>query len=368
MTRPRTTRLLGADYLVPTWYPRAALLGLAALDRARRATAAPRAARPRPALETATIAIVKPDHLGDLLQTTPLLRVLRDALPDATLQLVHGRWTRALASWLRTQGYVDALIEYDAAWLHAPGTPWHVRLANERGSRAAAAAALRAAGTDVILDVRCTSPTALPLARAVPDAWRAGFGLRGGAWEYDALIPYDVRAPLPQNWLHVLAVLGLDVPRYAGPVLPTAPPPSTDAPIIVQIGSRTRAKEAPITTWRAILPTLAAVAPVVLVGSADERTRTAPLTALDPSRITDRTGATDLAALLDLVARARAVVGTDSLAATIALGHHRPTVVLVRDGMGSASLPDDVPSLRILRHDAAPDAVLTALQAAGLDA
>jgi heptosyltransferase-2/heptosyltransferase-3 len=368
VTRPRTTRLLGADYLAPTWYPRAALLGLATLDRVRRATGRHRPSRPCPELARASIAIVKPDHLGDLLQATPLLRALRDSLPEARLQLVHGRWTRALAAWLRANGYVDALVEYDAAWLHAPGTPWRVRLANERTSRATAAGALRAAGTDVLLDIRCTSPTALPLARAVPGAWRAGFGLRGGAWEYDALVPYDERVPLPQNWLHVLPVLGLAPRRYRGPVLPPVPPPGPDAPIVVQIGSRTRAKEAPASTWRALLPRLAALAPITLVGSADERARTAPLAALDPARITDRTGTTDVPGLLALVAGARAIVGTDSIAATIALGHARPTAVLVRDGMGSASLPDDAPSLRVLRDDAPPDAVLAALRDAGLGA
>lgn len=364
--RPRVTRLLGADYLLPTWYPRAALVGLAALDRARRTVAAPRPTRPRPALGRATIAIVKPDHLGDLLQATPLLRALRTQLPQARLVLVHGSWTRELAEWLVAHDYAHERVEHDMAWLHPPGTPWATRLAADRATRASAAARLRALGTDVLLDVRCTSPNALPLARLVPDAWRAGFGLRGGAWEYDARIAYDERAALPQSWLHALDVLGLAPVRYEGPVLPTTTAPGVDAPIVVQCGSRTAAKEPPPETWRTLLPTLAALAPVHLVGAAGDRARATFLVALAPGRIVNRCGETTLAELITLVGGARAVVGTDSVAATIGLGHRRPTVVLARDGMGSASVPHDVPSLRIVRDDAPPAAVIAALHDAGL--
>lgn len=367
MSRPRVTRLLGADYLAPTWYPRAALLGLAALDRARRATAPVRAPRARPALERATIAVVKPDHLGDLLQATPLLHALRTQRPDARLVLVHGRWNRTLAQWLRSHDYVHELVEHDMAWLHAPGTPWRERLARDAATRATAAAALRDLGTDVLLDIRCTSPTALPLARAVPGAWRAGFGLRGGAWEYDATIPYDHRVPLPQNWLHVLPVLGLAPVPYDGPVLPPVPARGPDAPIVVQATSRTRGKEPPATTWARLLPVLATLAPVQLVGSTAERARLDALVAHGPAgRIVNRAGETDLPALIALVGGARAVVGTDSVATTIALGHRVPAVVLMRDGMGAASLPDAAPTLRLLRDDASPDAITAALREAGL--
>jgi heptosyltransferase-2/heptosyltransferase-3 len=367
VSRPRITRLLGADYLAPTWYPRAALYGLAALDRARRVTSAPRPPRTCPPLARATIAVVKPDHLGDLLQATPLLRALRTQLPDARLVLVHGRWTRALAQWLVTHDYVHLLVEHDMAWLHAPGTPWRERLAADSATRDRAAAALRAAETDVLLDVRCTSPTALPLARALPRAWRAGFGLRGGAWEYDATIPYDDRVPLPQNWLHALPVLGLAPVTYAGPVLPAPPPRADDAPIVVQATSRTTAKEPPADAWARILPVLAAIAPVQLVGAAGERARLDALVAHGPAgRIVNRAGETDLPALVDLVGGARAVVGTDSVATTLALGHRVPAAVLLRDGMGSASLPDAAPTLRLVRDDAAPEAIVSALRDAGL--
>lgn len=358
--------MLGGDYLAPTWYPRVAVYGLAMLDRMRRAATRVRVARPRPPLDRATIAVVKPDHLGDLLQTTPLLHAVRTQLPDARLLLVHGSWNRGLAQWLVRHEYVHALVEHDMAWLHAPGTPWRDRIDADRTTRERAAAALRDAGTDVLLDIRCTSPTALPLARLVPHAWRAGFGLRGGAWEYDARIPYDHLVSLPQNWLGVLPVLGLAPVTYAGPVLPTVDPPSADAPIVVQLTSRTQAKEPPAATWAALLPALAAIAPVHMVGARSERERIDAWTACAaPGRIVNRAGDTDLPALIALVSGARAVVGTDSVAATIALGARVPAVVLVRDGMGSASLPDAAPTLRVLRDDASVETVLAALGSAG---
>jgi ADP-heptose:LPS heptosyltransferase len=347
MSRPQVVRILGRQYLLPTWYPTPLVTGLALMDQGRRLVSTPPQPRAIPDLTRATIVIAKPDHFGDLIQATALFRALRVQLPQARLVLVHGSWAQELAEWLVAEDYVHELITYDAAWLQPAARSWPQRIRVDHATRASAAAALRAFAPDVYLDVRCTSPSTIDLAIDSRAPVRLGFGLRGRSWEYHALIPYDARASLGQNWLHSLDALGLAPARYRGPVLPAVSTPDGDAPIVVQPGSRSTVKEAPMALWRALLPPLAERAPIVLVGHADDRERFAELPSLLPaSRVQNRMGQTSLAALFALTGRARAVVGVESMVAHIAVGHNRPTVVLNNpNASGIIAFPDGVPSL-----------------------
>jgi heptosyltransferase-2/heptosyltransferase-3 len=65
------------------------LLGLRALGRL--APGPPTGLRPRRLL------LIRPDHLGDLLLTTPAIAALRQSLPEAHLTLLAGPWSEAVA-------------------------------------------------------------------------------------------------------------------------------------------------------------------------------------------------------------------------------------------------------------------------------
>ncbi|MDZ7630071.1 MAG: glycosyltransferase family 9 protein [Gemmatimonadaceae bacterium] len=347
MSRPQVVKILGREYLLPTWYPAPLVTGLALVDQGRRLVS--RAAEPQtlPALESATIVIAKPDHFGDLIQATALFRALRDQLPAARLVLVHGSWAREVGRWLVAHDYVHDLVEYDAAWLQSADASWTTRLRIERDTRAAAATTLRAMRPAVYLDIRCTSPSTINLAVDSGARVRIGFGLRGRSWQYHQLIPYRAEASLGQNWLHALDILGLAPVRYRGPVLPDSAPLAPDAPIIVQPGSRTSAKEAPPALWQALVPGLARRAPLLLVGNASDRERFAALRALVPAdRLIDAMGTTSFAELVALTGRARAAVGVESMVAHLAVGYQRPTVVLNSPkASGIIAFPDGLPSL-----------------------
>lgn len=347
MTRPQLVSILGRQYLLPTWYPAPLVTGLALVDQGRRLVSSPVGRRLIPDLRAATIVIAKPDHFGDLIQATALFSALRDRVPGARLVLVHGSWAREVGEWLIANDYVHDLVTYDAAWLQSADASWPTRFRVEHETRTTAAALLKAMRPDVYLDIRCTSPNTIDLAIASDATVRIGFGLRGRSWEYHGLIPYSADASLGQNWLHALDVLGLPRATYCGPILPQAPPLSADAPIIVQPGSRTAAKEAPLALWAALLPALAERAPIQLVGNARDRARFAPLRQFIPAdRLQDAMGTTSFADLVVMTGRARAAIGVESMVAHLAVGHHRPTVVLNNpDASGIVAFPDGLPSL-----------------------
>ncbi len=361
VSRPQLVEILGRQYLLPTWYPAPLVTGLALVDQGRRLVSSPVRPRTIPDLSSATIVIAKPDHFGDLIQATALFRALRQRLPSARLVLVHGSWAKDVAAWLVAHDYVHDLVTYDAAWLQPSPRAWPQRFRVEHATRASAAAALRAMKPAVYLDVRCTSPNTIDLAIASGATARIGFGLRGRSWQYHGLIPYHPEVSLGQNWLHALDVLQLPPASYHGPVLPTAAPLRPDAPIIVQPGSRSGAKEAPLALWQALLPLLADRAPILLVGNASDRERFASLRALVPApRLRDEMGTTSFSDLVALTGQARAAVGVESMVAHLSLGYSRPTVVLNNPAAsGLVAFPDGVPSLTFVdmtndpRHAAA---------------
>lgn len=357
MSRPRIATIFGREYLLPTWYPPALVTGLAVIDQGRRLLSRDAGPVPLPDLSRATIVIAKPDHLGDLLQATALFRALRTQLPQARLVLVHGSWAHDAAAWLVAHDYVHELVRYDAAWLQGSTMSWPERVRVQRETRHTAAASLRRMHAAVYLDIRCTSPGTLDLAIESEVPVRIGFGLRGRSWMYHHRIAYRPDRSLGQNWMNVLDVLGLRSATYRGPVLPAAAPLSADAPIIVQAGSRTMAKEAPAALWRALLPALAERAPVLLVGNASDRDRFAWMRELvPPARLHDAMGATDFAQLVALSGRARAAVGVESMVAHLAIGHRRPTVVMNNpQASGVVAFPDDLDTLQFVNMSDAPD-------------
>lgn len=60
------------------------------------------------------IAVVKLDHIGDLLLATPVFEALRQHCPQARITAVVGSWSQEV---LRNNPFVDEVITYDAPWL-----------------------------------------------------------------------------------------------------------------------------------------------------------------------------------------------------------------------------------------------------------
>ena len=52
--------------------------------------------RSHPFIRSPSVALIRPDHLGDLLFTTPAIRLLREAFPQARITYLVGPWSRAV--------------------------------------------------------------------------------------------------------------------------------------------------------------------------------------------------------------------------------------------------------------------------------
>ncbi len=122
------------------------------------------------------------DRLGDLLTTLPALKVLRDAAPDAELELVVGSWNEPIA---RRLPFVDTVRLVDTPWAAWGGD---VRFGDARR-------ALAPRPPDLAIDFQGDVRVLLLIALSGAPV-RAGYGDTGGAY----LLSHSARWDEKKSW------------------------------------------------------------------------------------------------------------------------------------------------------------------------
>lgn len=79
--------------------------------------------KPKEASRRQRVLLLRPDHLGDVLFTTPALRLLRQSLPEAHITCMVGPWTEAV---IRHNPNIDEIITcpFPGFTRRSKGTPW----------------------------------------------------------------------------------------------------------------------------------------------------------------------------------------------------------------------------------------------------
>jgi heptosyltransferase-2 len=274
--------------------------------------------------------VVAPNWIGDALLAQPLLERLRRCRPDAHIDVLAPAWTapvfrrmpevrevieapfahgelalgrqRAIARTLRSRGYDEAIVLPNS--LKSALVPWLAGIPKRVGYRGEHRYGLLNA-------MHRLDPARVPLmadryARlADPPGRPIGMPLGAGHLTVDA-----------SNRARVVAALGLDVSRPIVAFCPGA-----------EYGP---AKRWPARHFAALAEMLAREGRAVwLFGSPKDAPVAAEIRALAPDvPIVDLCGRTDLAAAIDLLALAEAVVTNDSGLMHVAAGVARPVVAL----------------------------------------
>ena len=308
--------------------------GLAAFD----AAAGPllrRRARPLDWAAARRVALLRTDHLGDLLLALPALRRLRRALPQAEIHLWVGPWGEALAGLFRD---ADAVRVTPAPWFKRPPGPE----GNWAGVRALAQG-LRAGGYQASLDLRGDLRHHLA-------SWSAGVGLRAGHTITGGACflthPAVYRPGLHESLqpMGVLDAAGVPAPRDpGGPYLRLPREAQVRARAVarrlglgrrtvwVQAASGAAAKRWPPQAWAKVLKGLPRGLRPCLLGAAHERVEMEALAAVvrKAGRDVDvASGALDLAGLAALLPLGRALLSVDSGPAHLAAVQGVPVLCL----------------------------------------
>lgn len=278
------------------------------------------------------ILVVRLDHLGDVLMTTPAIAALREAFPRARLDVLAAPWGRAA---LEGNPHVDSVLVGEAPWYE----PRRGRPLPPLGQLRRVSRELRARGYDWAFDMRGDPRVVLfYMLRAAPR--RFGFSHLGLEGLLTDRVPYD-RA---RSFLDLAA----DLARAAGAAAPNGRPVfvvreedrraaasllreagvAAGVPVaVLSPGSNRPEARWPAARFAEVARRLAArgFAPVV-TGSESDREATSAVAAGSPAA--DLAGRTSFGALAALLERAALLVANDSAPAHLAAAVGCPAVVL----------------------------------------
>lgn len=285
------------------------------------------------------ILVVAPGHLGDLIHTVPMLRLLRRHRPSAKITLFVGPWCSDLAARIP---YVDEVA------VHAPHLRQFYRkdcaacLAFHRELAFACGLRRRDAGL-VITAIPTNLPLLLLVQGARPDTWigvEPGVSAYGGAGEehFDA---YETRSYEPARIAGLLRHAGIegedvslefwvndDDRRRAADLLARHGVGQDQNPIAVAPGAGFAGKVWPAERFAELVDWLVhrCQAPVVLLGANEERALGEIIAGRSESRVRSLIGETSLFIAGAVLEQCRLFVGNDNGLLHVAAALGVPTV------------------------------------------
>jgi ADP-heptose:LPS heptosyltransferase len=269
------------------------------------------------------VLVLRPDHLGDLLLTTAVLRALRASRPDAEIVALVGPWA---APVLERNPDLDAVLTYRFPWFdRAPLPPLPERYA----AAGALASRLRTLGADEAIVLRPDHWWGALAAALAGVPRRRGFAAPECAPFLTCAAPVRHREHVVRGGLRLVgggALAGAVCPGEPATRFEIAPAARRAAGqlacqtgldpgrpfVVMHPGASTPAKYWPTERWAAVVEWLARrKLPTLLVAGPGEERQLEPLARAAPGalRLSRSPGLAELAALL---ASARLALGLDS--------------------------------------------------------
>lgn len=280
--------------------------------------------KPAP-LSPKRILVVRLDHIGDFIATTPVIRALKERFPAASIVVAVNP---ALSAFAKTYPYIDEILEFDAAWFKRPkvGVRW--------ADVSDLAARLKKGAFELAVDPRGDffSICALFLA-GIP--FRIGYGITGAGFLLHRQTRIDPAAGVIERNLAVLAVLPglIDITAQLPDVFFTPTDQakvekllldkkaSVAAAIVLHPFAGTRAKQWPLDSFQRLIDVLHGQGRVIFVVGTKKDTHAF-------NNTVDLRGQLSLNELSFLIKRSGLFVGLDSGPAHIAIATKTASVII----------------------------------------
>jgi glycosyltransferase involved in cell wall biosynthesis/ADP-heptose:LPS heptosyltransferase len=291
--------------------------------------------------EIRRIAVVKLDHIGDLLLAQPVFASLASRFPNATITAIVAP---AAAPILRNDPNVQAIVEYDAPWFWRD-VPESSDVARSLSNNTQAMARLGRTAFDLVVNLRSDLANVL-VAAAIPHRFLLSY-------TNDCAYPYVITHPVTRTHaMHIceqhrelIASVGAvdwspprlhltdAMRRRASAMIDVAPGTVAVAP-----GAGVDFKRWSAAKYRELVRRLRARGvPVALVGTASERAITADVAG--DSGALDLAGRFDLMELAAFFERCALLVANDSAPMHIAAAVGTPVVYITRPNTANEFAP-----------------------------
>jgi heptosyltransferase-2 len=286
----------------------------------------------RPVTEPRSIVIVQLDHIGDAVLSTPMLRVLHERFPAASIDVVASQSNREI---FETNPHVRRVHVSDFNWLaRVPGRQRYFSEAF-RLTRL-----LRRFRYDLGIDPRGDFLTTLMMRLAgIPR--RLGWACGGGGFLSTDVATWDATRHETASRAALVEVLGIRTAQIQPELFPSwsdiyhvrellAAAPELRLPLsVLHVGAGTKAKRWPARHWAELVErvTCELGGSMILVGDAADQPLCRSLLRASPWAM-DWTGRLTLMQLAALLSDASLFIGSDSGPAHIAAAMGTPSVVL----------------------------------------
>ncbi|MEA2639027.1 MAG: hypothetical protein QOF51_421 [Chloroflexota bacterium] len=268
----------------------------------------PRPRLPLDPVSVRRILVIRVDLLGDLVFSLPTLHALRAAFPDARIDALVLPYTAPI---LQQAGVADTIYTLDVNRYRRLGGIGElgVLLSTLRGIRT----------TRYDLAVGLSRRVGGLLAAASGARVRVGYAAESYAGAYNVPVAgyrYARSRHDVDYCLDLVRALGIPVVEQVPTLVPPGQhvPPERPYAVLVPGASNGAAKQWALVHWAALADRLAAAheLQIVLAGAASEQPLARRVAAAATVEVVDRTGATTIAELVELLAGARLVVAGDT--------------------------------------------------------
>ena len=302
---------------------------------------AARFSRKRTTSDSDTILIFQPDHLGDILLSQPAVNRVRDQFPNHRLVGVVGPWSESIA---RLVWQVDDIVTIDFPGFDRTAAPTNPAAPYRQLRRAASSLEHLDACVSFVLrpDAWWTAwlaslVTGGPVVTS-DDARVAPFGTQHAC--IDTLDHAVVRALAISNALEDHIPANRIYPESVPLTMPKQPGAESIAKqflqgvgveseyVVIHPGAGAAVKQWPMNRWRHIAGELASTGLPVVVTGAQSESNLARMIAGAGAHVTSIAGQTPLPVLIEILRRARLVLGPDSGPLHVAVACDTPTVHL----------------------------------------
>jgi ADP-heptose:LPS heptosyltransferase len=278
------------------------------------------------------IGVFRALQLGDLLCSTPALRALRAAFPNAQISLIGLPWAQDFVDRL---DYVDRLLPF-------PGFPGLPECEPDLQSVPEFFRAAQACRFDLIIQLHGDGALTNPLCAAMGARLTAGFYPIGGWCPHpERFAPWSAHGSEVTRWLRLLQFLGIGT-RGENLDFPVRPEERARYQALAHIhglerhryvclhpGARLASRRWPPERFAKVADWLAEQGfSIVLTGGSDERHIVSQVMASMRGPAVNLAGATDLGMFAALIAEARLLVSNETGAAHVAAATRTPSVVV----------------------------------------
>ena len=273
-------------------------------------------------------------HLGDVVLTTSILPYLKKHYPDAKIGFLVGSWSRGV---LEDHPYIEEIHTFDHMKLQREPISYRKKYKRHKESEKRAIEEISQVGYDLAIDFYPYFPNAIPLMTKANIPIRIGY-TSGGA---GPLLTHEVdwkkkNQHVIEDYFDLLSLIGVIKPDFLprptlGPIqkFPLPAPLEEKKYVVIHMGSARRIKRWSVSSWKEVVAKLVEKGiPIVLTGKGKEENQMAMQIVSEYPKVLNFCDLLDWRGISVVIAKAKLLMGVDSVSAHIASAYHVPAVIL----------------------------------------